>query len=210
MPYTGLCRMLVCNLVYKSGLLSQLEGLRLSFYKVAMSGTLAKRPSNEEEDSSLPQEPTPQTFPFVFQEPKNALGNDALQLQDRLAERVQSWERPRPVSEPEVVKVPDDKSTERGLIVRRVAKTVLALALALALGWTPLQRLLQSTSSEATVNARLITLRAPINGEISLPRQLADAGTPVLAGDEILRIVNRRADRAHLDDLRRTIDGMKV
>ncbi len=116
----------------------------------AMSETLAKRPGNKEEDSSLPQkptplpqEPTPRNSPFVFEEPKNALGSDALQLQVRLADRVQGWERPRPVPEPEVVKVPDDKSTKRGLIVRRVAKTLLALALALALGWTPLQRLLQ-------------------------------------------------------------------
>ena len=42
---------------------------------------------------------------------------------------------------------------------RRVIKTVAALLLAIALGWMPVQRLFLVTSAEATVNARVLTLR---------------------------------------------------
>jgi multidrug resistance efflux pump len=174
-----------------------------------MPNDIAKEPGSAKEDSSPNPSPGSNADPAFLQEPKIAVGLDAVRLRERLAERVQAWERPQPVPEPEVVKISPRKPAKSGATFRRVAKAALALAVALALGWTPLQRLLQTTSSEAAVNARLITLRAPIDGEISLQSQLVDAGAAVLAGDEILRIVNRRADRSRVDDLRRTIAGFE-
>ena len=161
-----------------------------------------------QENFSFQKSPGSSTDPTFLQEPKVAAGLDAVRLQERLAERVHRWESPQPVSEPEVVKAPSPPTKKRQLLWRGM-KAALALAVALALGWSPLQRLLQTTSSEAAVNARLITLRARIDGEIDLRSQLADAGAAVLAGDEILRIVNRRADRSRVDDVRRTIAGFE-
>lgn len=89
--------------------------------------------------------------------------------------------------------------------VRRLIKTAVALALAVALGWIPLQRLLSTTSSEATVNARVITLRAPIEGRISDWRSASGVGTALHAGDTMFRIENARADRSRLDEIRRQI-----
>jgi len=58
------------------------------------------------------------------------------------------------------------------------------------------------------VNARLVTLRAPIEGEVEAPASI-NAGTQFAAGDTVLRIVNRRAERARLDDLTRLIDQLQ-
>jgi multidrug resistance efflux pump len=88
-------------------------------------------------------------------------------------------------------------------LARRVIKTVAALALAIALGWMPAQRLFLVTSAEATVNARVLTLRSPIDGQIVDWRRNSRVGTILHAGEVILRIENPRADRGALDELRR-------
>ncbi|WP_171988026.1 HlyD family secretion protein [Hyphomicrobium sp. NDB2Meth4] len=91
---------------------------------------------------------------------------------------------------------------------RKGAKSLIAILVALALGWIPLQRLLATTSAEATVNARLINVRAPIDGEVSLIAPTISIGTEVEAGEKLLHITNIRADRGRLDDLRRTINAL--
>ena len=50
---------------------------------------------------------------------------------------------------------------------RRAIKSGVALAVAAVVVWIPVQRLLQATSVEAVVNARTLTLRAPIEGTVS-------------------------------------------
>ena len=92
---------------------------------------------------------------------------------------------------------------------RQGAKSLIAIVVALALGWIPLQRLLATTSAEATVNARLINLRAPIDGKVHITPYSLAVGTEVSPDEELLRITNLRSDRARLDDLRRTINGLK-
>ena len=91
---------------------------------------------------------------------------------------------------------------------RQGAKSVIAIAVALALGWIPLQRLLATTSAEATVNARLINLRAPIDGKVTLAAPTLAVGTEVEPSETLLYLANPRADRGRLDDLRRTINGL--
>jgi multidrug resistance efflux pump len=91
----------------------------------------------------------------------------------------------------------------------RVLKSALGLALVIGVGWGPAQRLLQTTSVEAVVNARLVTLRAPIDGEIAVTPGTLQVGANLAAGATLLRIVNRRADRSRLDDLRRMVAGLR-
>jgi multidrug resistance efflux pump len=87
-------------------------------------------------------------------------------------------------------------------------KTLLAVAIAVALGWIPLQRLLATTSAEATVNARLINLRAPIDGKVSILAPTLAVGNSVKPGESLLRLTNVRADRGRLNELRRTVSGL--
>ena len=49
---------------------------------------------------------------------------------------------------------------------RRVLKTAIGLVVVVAAGWLPVRALLETTSTEAVINARLITLRAPIEGQV--------------------------------------------
>ncbi|ODR97593.1 hypothetical protein AUC69_10775 [Methyloceanibacter superfactus] len=92
----------------------------------------------------------------------------------------------------------------------KIIKSLLALFVAVALAWVPLSRLLSVTSAEATINARLINLRAPIDGTISIVAPTIAVGTQVEPGETLLRVTNSRADRQGLDELRRTIDGLRT
>ncbi|CEJ86670.1 conserved hypothetical protein [Hyphomicrobium sp. GJ21] len=89
-----------------------------------------------------------------------------------------------------------------------LAKSALALAVALILGWAPAVRLLATTSAEAVVNARVITLRAPIEGDVTMAATATDIGSTFRNNEEILTIRNRRADYSHLDSLRRERDQL--
>jgi multidrug resistance efflux pump len=93
--------------------------------------------------------------------------------------------------------------------LRKLLKTTVALAIALLVGWGPVQRLMQTTSVEAIVNARLVTLRAPIDGEIAAAPNSLSLGATVSPTVPLMKIVNRRADRARLDDLRRSIGQLE-
>jgi multidrug resistance efflux pump len=92
---------------------------------------------------------------------------------------------------------------------RRMSKAAIGLLILLVVGWMPLRALFESTSTEAVVNARLITLRAPIEGQIEPDSAGMNVGTEIAAGLPMLRIVNRRADRGRLDDLRRLVDQLE-
>jgi multidrug resistance efflux pump len=95
------------------------------------------------------------------------------------------------------------KDLFQNVLVRRAAKSAAALVAVALVVWMPAQRLFQSTSVEAIVNARTLTLRAPIDGTVSsLPAELA-VGATFPSGIALLRISNSRADRARFDDLRR-------
>ena len=51
---------------------------------------------------------------------------------------------------------------------RRVLKSLIGLVVVVAVGWIPVRALLETSSTEAVINARLITLRAPIEGQVGL------------------------------------------
>ena len=92
---------------------------------------------------------------------------------------------------------------------RRLLKALVGLLIVAAVGWMPVRTLLQTTSTEAIVNARLITLRAPIEGEIAPGLDAFRVGTELPPGTRLLRIVNQRAERGRLDDLRRLANRLE-
>jgi len=88
----------------------------------------------------------------------------------------------------------------------RAFKSVLGLAIVVIAGVGPVQRLLELSSIEAVVNARLVSLRAPIDGRVENADLAPTIGAAVTRGRTMLRISNSRADRARLDDLQRLVD----
>jgi biotin carboxyl carrier protein len=101
------------------------------------------------------------------------------------------------------------KDLLQNVLVRRAAKSAAALVAVGLVVWMPAQRLFQTTSVEAIVNARTLTLRAPIDGTVSsVPTELA-VGATFPSGTALLRITNSRADRTRFDDLRRLEERTK-
>ncbi len=96
-----------------------------------------------------------------------------------------------------------------GLLRRRMVKAALGLLITVAVGYMPAQRFLELSSTEAVVNARVVTLRAPIDGRIEVASALPEAGSAVAANTVLLRMVNPRADRGRLDDVRRLKDSVE-
>jgi len=86
----------------------------------------------------------------------------------------------------------------------RALKSALGLGVIIIAGVGPVQRLLEFSSVEAVVNARLVSLRAPIDGRIEDFAPTIGAATP--RGRIMLHISNSRADRTRLDDLQRTVE----
>ena len=117
---------------------------------------------------------------------------------------LKQFEQPEPAEADTDDKVFSVRRLRSATFARRLTKTVAALVLAIALGWMPLQRMLLVTSAEATVNARVLTLRSPIDGQIVDWRRNSRVGTVLQSGDIILRIEDIRADRSRLDELRRS------
>jgi len=87
--------------------------------------------------------------------------------------------------------------------LKRLLKALAGVAIIAVFGWLPLQALWQTSSVEAVVNSRLVTLRAPIDGQVVSAANLSSEKSVVEQGAVILRIVNSRGDRVRLDDLRR-------
>lgn len=86
----------------------------------------------------------------------------------------------------------------------RALKSVLGLAIIVIAGVGPVQRLFESSSTEAVVNSRLVSLRAPIDGKIE--DFTPTIGATVPKGRFVLHIANSRADRGRLDDLQRLLE----
>jgi multidrug resistance efflux pump len=132
---------------------------------------------------------------------------EALERLARLNESLRARPQPEPSpAEPEIEAPPRVRSSLR---TGRIIKTLLALAAAVALLWVPVQRLLYTTSAQATVNARLINLRAPIDGTVAVLASTIAVGAQVKAGEPLLELTNPRADRQRVDDLRRTVSGLQ-
>jgi multidrug resistance efflux pump len=91
---------------------------------------------------------------------------------------------------------------------RRFAKVALGVGLVVAFGWAPLRAMLSTTSVEAIVNARIETIRAPIEGivQASAEKNLnwSSTGAPPK-----LTINNPYADRSRLDELRRDLNTLE-
>lgn len=100
--------------------------------------------------------------------------------------------------------------TRRFANVRRPLKVAIGLLIVAVFGWIPLLAIWQASSVEAVVNARLVTLRSPIDGQVTTKSNLAAPLSMIAEGDTILRVVNSRGERTRLDDLRRQLSRLEA
>jgi biotin carboxyl carrier protein len=91
---------------------------------------------------------------------------------------------------------------------RRFLKVALGIGLVVAFGWAPLRAMLATTSVEAIVNARIETIRAPIEGIVQAPAE-KNANWSATASPPKLTINNPYADRSRLDELRRDLNTLE-
>src|SRR5262249_46445673 len=94
-------------------------------------------------------------------------------------------------------------------LLRRLVKTLACLAVLFAVGWSPAVHYFEAASEEAVVNARLVTIRAPIDGEV-VAETPWEVGVEVESGRALMRVVNRRADRSMLNDLHRRVGALEA
>ncbi|HEV7478951.1 MAG TPA: HlyD family efflux transporter periplasmic adaptor subunit, partial [Roseiarcus sp.] len=90
---------------------------------------------------------------------------------------------------------------------RRFLKIALGIGLVVAFGWAPLRAMLATTSVEAIVNARIETIRAPIEGIVQAPGEKTNWSST--AAPPKLTINNPYADRSRLDELRRDLNTLE-
>ena len=99
------------------------------------------------------------------------------------------------------------KSFVYGVTARRFLKIAVGIGLVVAFGWAPLRALLATTSVEAIVNARIETIRAPIEGIVQAPAEKTANWSS--AAPPKLTISNPYADRSRLDELRRDLNTLE-
>ena len=93
--------------------------------------------------------------------------------------------------------------------LRRFMKAAAGIAIVAIFGWLPLKAFFQTSSVEAVVNSRLVTLRSPIDGKVAAGSNLSGDLGIIGEGTLILRVVNPRGDRVRLDDLRRQMSRLE-
>ena len=108
-----------------------------------------------------------------------------------------------------VDEAPTKKRFVNAVTVRRFAKIALGLGLVIAFGWAPLRAMLATTSVEAIINARIETIRAPIEGIVQAPSEKT-ANWSSTAAPPKLTITNPYADRSRLDELRRELNALEA
>uniref|UniRef100_A0A939M715 HlyD family efflux transporter periplasmic adaptor subunit n=2 Tax=Bradyrhizobium barranii subsp. barranii TaxID=2823807 RepID=A0A939M715_9BRAD len=147
------------------------------------------------------QKPVPEDHTSVSKDEESGARGLRRDLQDRL----------QPAHDEPVSDSAPHPETPRGSSrwVRRLLKVGIGLAIVAVFGWLPLKAVLQTSSVEAVVNARIVTLRSPIDGTVSAKPQGSAQLSVVHEGDAILHVVNARGDRVRLDDLRRQMSRLE-
>lgn len=170
---------------------------------------------NEEAGAVLPASSFARASEQVSEAARTTAEADALERLARFNENLRARPAPAPPA-PETVSTQSVAAEVRpprsgpAIPSRKIIKSVLALLVAVALAWVPAQRLFTTRSAEATINARLVNLRAPIDGTVEFLSKDLMVGTLVDPGQPLLRLVNARADRQRLDDLRRNVSSLRT
>jgi multidrug resistance efflux pump len=138
--------------------------------------------------------------------------NNVHKLQEQLKLAHGASPQPIPSSEPseappEIAPANAPSKPPRRAWRSRLSKTLIALAVLGVVVWAPVSVMLQASSAEAVINARLAVIRAPIEGEI-IAQYLPAAGEAIAGGRSLLRIENSRIDHTAVESLKQQITGL--
>ncbi len=89
---------------------------------------------------------------------------------------------------------------------KQVIKTLVGILLIIAAGWAPAARLFQVSSVEAIINARVVTVRTPIEGVVQFQREISDLYDVLGNGALIAKVENQRIDTSQANDLTKQIE----
>ena len=155
-----------------------------------------------------PASPTP-SVEQIRRPEERRVPHDARSLQFALERGLQGSPDPSEAVEAPNGKPNGKRSGDPGGTFRRLAKVAIGLGLVVSLGWSPLRAMLTTTSVEALINARVETIRSPIEGIVETTPD-TDRGWTSSDASPRLRIVDSLADRARLDDLKRQYDALQT
>lgn len=117
------------------------------------------------------------------------------------------------VQHPQLVEVDDQgplfttaSSVVKSRRTRQVVKTLIGVLLIIAAGWAPTLRLFQVSSVEAVINARVVTMRTPIEGIVQFQRDVNDLDAVLEDGMLIASVSNQRVDKSQANDLTKQIE----
>ncbi len=94
----------------------------------------------------------------------------------------------------------------KGKRARQVIKSLIGILLIIAAGWAPALRLFQVSSVEAVVNARVVTLRTPIEGVVRFQRDVNTLDVDIASGALVAKVENPRIDRNLINELTKDLD----
>ena len=134
--------------------------------------------------------------------PEHKPGSDAKPIPDARS-------APEPVPAPVAATAAPVRIGKASVAPRRLLKSILGLAVVAIVGYAPVVRLMQTSSVEAVVNARVITLRSPIEGEVQAGPDRPDVGAALGRGEVLFHVVDPRADRSRVDDLSRQLAQLR-
>lgn len=171
----------------------------------------------EPADTAMRPEPREATSADRAGMTSTARVQDAATLQRLLQQEFAAEIPALPKAEP----APDAPAPVAGPVARSVAlvtrpwasrliKSAVGLALLIAVGIMPAQRLLQVASVEALVNARLVMIRAPIDGVVAANGTAAQPGAQIAAGSPLATVVNRRVDDRRLVEARDRLEDLRA
>jgi multidrug resistance efflux pump len=139
--------------------------------------------------------------------PENVSGSRPFAPSPCPGEKCESARSENPSAEPFISQPPKSSEAVSSLVYRGSRRT-LGLVIVAVIGLAALENVPELPRVEAVVNARVITLRAPISGEVGASPVRLDFGTSIARGDLLLRVANRGADHSRVDDLTRQIEQL--
>lgn len=88
----------------------------------------------------------------------------------------------------------DDRRQPPAKSYSKLVKTIIGVVVVAVVGWMPVQRLFETSSVQAVVNATVVKVRSPISGVVGGPIGELTVGKPISIGNPLVTIENSRID----------------
>lgn len=93
----------------------------------------------------------------------------------------------------------DDRRKPPARTFSKLVKSIIGIAVVAVVGWIPVQRLFETSSVQAVMNATVVTVRSPIAGIVGSTIGDLSVGKPVSLGKSLATIENSRVDTTEVN-----------